>query len=311
MVVRSFKLRRCSEAGSIFPILVVLAMLDGCVFPDFDLDSPSCPCWQGWVCDEEKQSCVAAPSDSDATPTLGHVGDAAKGARDVSPAQDGGGDAGESDVPNVLTVDAGSAADGTRTDAGSSEERDLDSGAQTMDAQAPGTGAGDLDAGAEEAGDSDAGAEQADAGAADTGVSPPNQEPSGEPGGEPSGEPGAEPCAGSCEITVYSAPTRDISLPKGCWAPGEFMPVTIHIPVIAKDWLWVKDHPDYGGSDREFWDHTGITTPGAVYRGGEREPGGLHAPTTAGSFRITWHPNDASDTDVRSTLPFVVSRTCP
>jgi hypothetical protein len=65
------------------------------------------------------------------------------------------------------------------------------------------------------------------------------------------------------------------------------MPVTIHIPAAATDWLWVKNHPDYGGSDLEFWDYTGITTPGAVYRGGQREPNGLHAPRTAGSFNIT------------------------
>ncbi len=89
------------------------------------------------------------------------------------------------------------------------------------------------------------------------------------------------------------------------------MPVTIRIPVTAKDWLWVKNHPNYGGSDLEFWDYTGITTAGAVYRGGEREPSGLHAPTITGSFSITWHPNDGGDKDVRSTLSFTVSNACP
>ncbi len=119
------------------------------------------------------------------------------------------------------------------------------------------------------------------------------------------------PCGVPCQGTVYSSPTKDISLPKQCWAPGEFMPVTIHIPVTAMDWLWVKNHPDYGGNDREFWDKTGVTTGGAIYRGGEREPTGLHAPTTSGSFSITWHPNDGGDKDVHSRLDFAVRSDCP
>ena len=130
---------------------------------------------------------------------------------------------------------------------------------------------------------------------------------------EPPGcdDPTATTCDGSCPSCAFSSPTEDISLPKACWAPGEFMPVTIHMPRAASDWLWVQNHPDYGGKDEEFWDRTGILTPDLVYRGGEREPGGLHAPSEPGTYRITWHPWDAWDEYVHSALDFTVSGSCP
>lgn len=235
------------------------------------------------MCDERTQSCVAvdevAGPDNESHGTSSSPGDEG---RDAGASPQGQPEAG---VP--ANPDASAAAPPPSM---ANPDEEFDAGGQEMH-QEPDAGGGQ-----------------------DSVTEPPSgTDPMPDPAG--CGDGGPDPAAGACDPPcpgcAFSSPTQDISLAKACWAPGEFMPVTIHIPRAVSDWLWVQNHPDYGGKDEEFWDHTGIVTPGTVYRGGEREPGGLHAPSEAGAYRITWHPWDAWDEYVHSAVDFTVSSSCP